>query len=75
MEISQQTADELKAQKQKEYEEWNKKINESAEEIIELLRAKQFSILDAGETIKIVGTILGSKTGSLNINYVLNNNK
>jgi len=75
MEISQQTADELKAKKQKEYEEWNNKINGYAEEVINLLSEKQVSLGDSTEIIKLVNTIISAKAGMLNINNILNNKK
>lgn len=73
MEISKQTADEIQIQRQKEYEEWNKMINEVAEEVINLLREKQLSFADYNEVIKVVNTIISYNAGKLNINYILNN--
>jgi hypothetical protein len=73
MEISEQTRLELEEKKRLEYAEWNKKINEVANDVISLLREKQLNIADCNEVVKIVNQIIGMTVGTLNINYVVNN--
>lgn len=73
MEITKETQLELEAKQKQEYNDWNSKMNVIAKEVVELLRGHQLSVHDFNEVMKVLQQAVGNKLGSLNINFVLNN--
>lgn len=73
IEVSEQTKKELEAEEQKKFFEWNKKINDLANEVIEALKEEQLTLHDFTEVLKIAQTKMGEELGKLNLNYISNN--
>jgi len=74
MEISEQTKNELEAEKHRKFLEWNGKINSYADELINYLKEKQLIMSDLTEVIRIAQEKIGKEVGELNVNYVYNSN-
>ena len=75
MEISEQTKKELEAEKQKKFLEWNKKINDLAEQVVDGLKDEQLTLKEFNEVLRISQEKVGNELAKMNLNYVYNSNQ